>query len=256
MNSLEKPLLLPITPAVTEAYLDPRVLGSLRIRFQRDQFVKLPHLLTAKSYELAATGLEHLHSLSVRKEFLMQSFASPRRMRVVGGRRISHSSPGLVALYGNKSIRSVVSSITGGPVYTTAHREEFMVANFLDNEADTHGWHTDDPEYALIVITEVPPPNGGGELEYVPSWNVFCLQNGFDPRTQVKEAVQAASARGAVRSCRLIAGDCYLIHASKAIHRVTPTVGRGRRAALNMSFDGRRLRQYGESADLLYGSGT
>lgn len=252
--NLNTPILLPRAAVIADQYHNPDVLADLCRQLKANQFVKLPNFLLPSGFDVIARNLEYLHSQRVRKEFIMPGFNTERRMSVVGGRCVTNLSLSLIALYGNLDLRQTLSKIIGAYIHTVQHEEEFMVVNFLDGEADTHGWHTDDPEYALILITEAPPANCGGELEYIPEWKIFCASCGLDPESQADKAIELAFRDGIVESSRLAAGDCYLLNANRAFHRVTPIIGTGRRKALNMAFDTRRFRNYGETAHLLYAS--
>lgn len=245
-------LLLPQSPSVADHYRNQDVILKLREQLQLDQFVKLPDFFLPLVKNIIRENLQYLHGLRVRKDFIMPGFNTERRMSVVGGSKVINLSLPLIALYGNLDLRDILSRIIDNHIYTVRHAEEFMVVNFLDGEADTHGWHIDDPEYALIVITEAPPPNSGGELELIPNWHKFCAANELSSVTQTDQAVQLAFKKNIVKSSQLSAGDCYLLNAGQAFHRVTPIIGNGCRKALNMAFDSRRFRSYGKTAHLLY----
>lgn len=175
-------------------------------------------------------------------------------MSVVGGSKLARRCLPLIALYGNIDLRTAISEIVGREVFTVRHDEEFMVANFLEGTADTHGWHTDDPQYALIVVAESPGYSGGGELEFIPRWLDFCADFNLNPETDADEGVALARTVGQVTSAALVAGDCYLLNANRALHRVTPLLSTGRRKALNMAFDDRQYRKFGDTAAILYGT--
>ncbi len=243
---------LPESLTISDYYRDPEIISHLSKEFFHNQFVKLPDLFLPAVKKTVQENLQYLHGLRTRKDFIMPGFDTERRMSVVGGSKVINLSLPLIALYGNRDLRETLTKIIGSHIHTVQHAEEFMVVNFLDGEADTHGWHIDDPQYALIIITEAPPPNSGGELELIPSWSSFCTENGFSTGSQTKEAIQQAIAENRVKRSQLAAGDCYLLNASEAFHRVTPIIGNGSRKALNMAFDSRRFRNYGNTAQLLY----
>jgi hypothetical protein len=245
---------LPLAPVISDFYRDPALLGSLHGEFSKTGFVKLPNFLDDSTFELIARNLNDIYENRVRRDFIMPGFHTERKMSVVGGAKLARQCLAIVALYGNVELRNVISKITGDQVFTVRHEEEFMVANFLDGQSDTHGWHTDDPEYALIVITEFSGALGGGELEYIPRWNNVCSELGLNPMTDSEKGVAFARSIGSVRTEKLNSGECYLLNANEALHRVTPMIGNGRRKALNMAFDNRHYRKFGESAQILYGA--
>ena len=248
------PIPLPTKPVVSDIYRSPVHLASLRDNFKRNGFVKLPGLLNHETFNIVEQNLNSLHAKRIRRDFVMPGFGTERKMSVVGGSTLASLCTPLVALYGNIDLRAVISGIIGNPVNTVPHYQEFMVVNFLDGEADTHGWHTDDPQYALIIITECPEPGCGGGLEYVLDWRNVCAQYHLDPDKNVEKSIETLRAAGLVLSQSLQVGDCYLLNAGAAMHRVMPVIGHGRRKALNMAFDTRIYRKFGDTALQLYGT--
>lgn len=243
---------LPSTPSIAAPYHDSRVLNQLRSAFKENDFVKLPLFLSEPIYNLVRQELFKLYAQRSRRHFVMPGFETERKLSVVGGARVIHQSPLLISLYGNMELRTTLSAIVGEPIFTVNHAEEFMVINFLEGSTDTHGWHTDDPQYALIVITEDPGENNGGQVEYIPKWKDVCHRYGWTTLATHKEKIQEAWEAGLVKSPSLTSGDCYLLDAHSALHRVTPITGEGQRKALNMAFDNRIYRTYGDTAHLLY----
>lgn len=242
----------PNSKIISDQYRDPEIILKISEEFQHKQFVKLPDLFIPPVKKIAQENLDYLHSLRSRKDFIMPEFNTERKMSVVGGSKIINLSLALIALYANQDLRDTLSKIIGNHIHTVKHAEEFMVVNFLDGDADTHGWHIDDPQYALIIITEAPPPRCGGDLEIIPNWSSFCSKNNFSQGTQTKDAVKKALLEDRIKRLQLASGDCYLLNASQAFHRVTPIIGKGSRKALNMAFDSRRFRNYGDTAQILY----
>ena len=238
---------------VSDEYASDAVTQHLHEDFADTGYVKLPNFFIEPTRNLIARQLRNIEPISRRKDFVMPGYETPRRLSVVGGDRILEECFPLAMVYANHDLWSVLSSITGKKLYPVAHPEEFIVANFLLDEDDTHGWHLDDPQFALIVVSAAPQQDEGGLLEFVSNWRAFCARHDLCPEKDAENAVKLARARGEVRQCHHSAGECYLINAAENLHRVTPIVGRDTRRALNMAFDDRPDRQFGNTATLLYG---
>ncbi|MCM2543924.1 HalD/BesD family halogenase [Burkholderia glumae] len=238
---------------ISDDYTNAVVTQHLREEFEATGYVKLPNFFTEATRNLISRQLRSVETISLRRNFVMPGYETPRRLSVAGGGRILEECFPLAMVYANYSLWSVLSAITGKPLYPVAHPEEFIVANFLLSEDDTHGWHLDDPQFALIMISSAPPQGEGGLLEFVPGWREFCARHGLDPVSDVEQAIHCANASGVVRQIHHAAGECYLLNAAENLHRVTPIVGRDTRSALNMAFDDRQSRHFGDTATLLYG---
>lgn len=240
---------------IAPTYRDPSRLQRLRADFQRSRgFVRLPSLFSSPVFDRIRADVGALHRMRTRRDFLMPEFKTERKMSVVGGdiiRQVCHS---LLMVYGNPELQTTIAAIVGHPVQRVFHKDEFMVVNFLDQQSDTHGWHTDDPQYALVVICEAPELGKGGTLEFVADWKNFCAQH--DKSDDIDEQVARARIEGKVREEQFESGDAYLLDAGSNLHRVTPLLGSGKRQALNMAFDDRSYRRYGLTAQLLYGIST
>ncbi|WP_320534427.1 HalD/BesD family halogenase [Robbsia andropogonis] len=238
---------------ISDEYASDAVTRPLHENFVDAGYVKLPNFFTEATRSLIAQELKLIEPTSRRKNFVMPGYETPRRLSVVGGDRILEECFPLAMVYANHDLWATLSSIIGKKLYPVAHPEEFIVANFLLGEDDTHGWHLDDPQFALIVVSAAPEPDDGGLLEFVSNWSAFCKQHGLAAEKDIEMAVALACERGEVRQCHHSAGECYLINAAENLHRVTPIVGRSTRRALNMAFDDRPNRWFGNTATLLYG---
>lgn len=238
---------------ISDAYFDPQHTDGLRDQFGVDGYVKLPNLFREETFKIIKHQVDKIQIESLRKDFLMPGYETPRKLSVVGGGRILDDGFPLAMLYANYDLRSILSRITGRDLYAVTHAEEFIVANFLVSEDDTHGWHLDDPQYALVIITDAPDELNGGNVEYVSNWRGFCDRHKLDNQRDLQRTIEFASRTGYLRMQHHIAGDCYLLNAGDCLHRVTPITGSGMRKVLNMAYDDRRNRLYGETASLLYG---
>jgi hypothetical protein len=183
----------------------------------------------------------------------MHGVETPRELSTVGGSVIASKFPRWLALYAHHQIVKLLTVLTGGPIYACQHEEEFIVANFLNRQHGTHGWHLDDPAYALIVFFEAPPEGLGGSLEFITNWHAFCERRGADPETNVVPLVGQAREEDLILSRHHARGDAYLLRADKCLHRVTELKDAAfRRAAINMAYQQFPFQVYGESANALY----
>lgn len=194
-----------------------------------------------------------LHDISTKRDFMMTGYDTPRLLSVAGGQKILRNTVFIPTLYVHHQLKSVLSTITRKALFTVKHQQECIVANYLDGNGQTHGWHLDDPMYALIVILESPKVGRGGSVEYVPGWRKLCESLGIDPVRDLKIGLAHAQLHGLVKSAHLKSGDCYILNAGDNLHRVTPiSDDSSRRRVINMAFDHRENFKFGNTADILY----
>lgn len=237
---------------ISNRYQESSELLQLRDVFREKGYVKLPEFLTSSAFHAIASEVNRMHAVRVRKDFVMPDYRTDRKMSVLSGKDVVRRSDVIASLYACEELRNWIRVLIGTEIHTVPHDDEFLVVNFLDGERDTHGWHLDDPRYALIIVVESPAPHIGGRIEYVPQWKQLALEAGFDPYLDVEQGVEICRRKGYLQSDALNAGDCYVLDAGEALHRVSPMSGEGRRKALNLAFDDRRYRIYGETAARLY----
>lgn len=240
---------------IMPSYRDRSRLQCLRAEFRRNRgFVRLPSFFSPSTFDRIRSDIEALYRKRKRRDFLMPDFKTERKMSVVGGDVIRQACPSLLRLYSNAELQATIATIVGRQIQRVFHKDEFMVVNFLDRQSDTHGWHTDDPQYALVAICEASGLGNGGALEFVANWRDFRAQ--CDKSSSIDEQIARARTEGRVREEQFESGDAYLLDANSNLHRVTPLLGTGKRQALNMAFDDRLFRKYGVTAHLLYGVST
>jgi len=232
----------------------PEQLIDKREQFARTGYVRLEGFLQDRAHEVFKEEMEEMEQVALRRQFQMPGFSTPRSLSVLGGNQIRSHSPLLYSLYHHYAIRTLIQEIVGRSVYTCTHPGEFMVANYLHNSGDTHGWHLDDPAFALIIFAEAPAEGGGGEVEFISNWKDLCARKGRKPTESIHDLVDWADANGLVDRQAHSAGDAYLLRADHNLHRVTPLTRQGeRRAVVNMAYQSAPETIYGETADLLYG---
>ncbi|SIT43752.1 conserved hypothetical protein [Paraburkholderia ribeironis] len=239
---------------ITPKIYDPNVLQKMRDDFVRMGYVRFPALVTSRVLDSIKDELVELLQFAVRRNFEMPGYETPRNLSVLGGSIIKSYSPLLYSLYHHYALRSCVESVVGRAIFSCSHPEEFMVANFLHHDGDTHGWHLDDPAYALVIFLEIPGDDGGGDLEVIPNWTDLCHRKNRKPDDSITDLIAWATENGLVDRYRHEPGDAYLLRADMNLHRVAPLMRAGeRRSVVNLAFDNVLNATRGRTADILYG---
>lgn len=238
---------------IEAALLSGTWLASARRVFHEEGAVRIPRIFSRPTFQALQHEAERLCPHELHRDFLMPGYDTPRRMSVCGGRTLLANSPFLSMLYFHRELRFLVQEIVGAPINSVPHPEEFMVLNRLRGEGQTHGWHLDDPQFALIIIVETPPHECGGFVELVPNWSTFTNTHALDMTSDLSKALSLASELGFVRRLYLESGDAYLLNAGECLHRIAPIVGaHACRCVVNMAFDKRLQPCFGVTANLLY----
>ncbi|GGM14663.1 hypothetical protein GCM10010129_68580 [Streptomyces fumigatiscleroticus] len=186
-------------------------------------YLPLRGLLTPQGLAALREEARRLEHRARRRDFAMSCMdGSPRRMTTLGGHVIAAESRLIPRLYADEELQSLVARAVGEQVLAVPDLVERHVLNILHRESDTHGAHTDDYPYALVLFLEAPPhPSDGGLAEYTPH---------TDSPRQLTAAGQARSAHHAP-------GDAYLLRSDTTAHRVTPLNRTGvRRTVLNFAY--------------------
>ncbi|WP_432020942.1 HalD/BesD family halogenase [Streptomyces sp. 1222.5] len=185
----------------------PAEAEAARSRFSTDGYALLPGLLTTEGLQVLRQEALRLEQDARRRDFRMASMGdSPRHMTTLGGQVIARESALVRALYGDPVLRGVVAAVTGERPVSVPDVLERHVLNILHCRGDTHGAHTDDYPYALVLFIEAHlAPADGGLLEYV-------------PRAAALTDLDTDKARTAHHR----AGDAYLLRSDTTAHRVAP----------------------------------
>ncbi len=235
-------------------YRDHHLLGEKREVFEAHMYVRLPNFFSAAAISVLRNEVRRLEADRIKRDFVMPTFGTPRRMHTIGGKTIRTNSQLLFSIYQSKDVRETLEILTGSEIRHCQHESECMVVNFLEEHNATHGWHLDDPPYALVTILEDPGENVGGNLEFVANvererWDALVSTCG------TTSSIERMRAEGNVQVAHHEAGDSYLLRADSCLHRVTPlsspSVGT-RRIAVNMGYEGIEVPIYGATASLLY----
>lgn len=241
-----------VTSIINEQYANETFLQTLKTSFSQNGYVKLPKFLSEEAFKKLTKEVNCLYAERKRKDFTMPIYNTDRKMSVISGRNLVNNETHIIDIYSSTEVRNIVSYLVGEQIHTVSHEDEFIVVNFLDGIRDTHGWHLDDPQYALIAIIETPNFNDGGYLEYIPNWKAFTKKMNIGTFDNILNSVEAAKKHGHLEKEGFDIGDCYLLNAADNLHRVSPMLKEGRRKAVNFAFDDRKYRIYGETATTLY----
>ncbi|MFJ6794925.1 hypothetical protein [Streptomyces sp. NPDC091268] len=207
-------------------------------RFRTEGYLPLPGLLTEEGLTELRGEARRLEAIARRRDFDMRCMdGSPRHMTTLGGQDIATHSKLIPRLYADDGLRAAVSAAAGERVLAVPDPLERHVLNILHRPGDTHGAHTDDYPYALVIFLEAPSgADMGGLLEYVPRAAALadldthrCLTAHHRPK------------------------DAYLLRSDTTAHRVTPLAGPdARRTVLNFAYTNATTRPQGASARELY----
>lgn len=227
-------------------------IAELRRKFARDSYVRLPGFLRGEAFNFVKSEVDRLEARARDRCFEMNGYKTPRVMKALGGQEILGGSP-LAYIYLHYAIRQLIEEIVGTKVYTCQHPNEYMVVNYLLAPGATHGWHLDDPAYALVIFIDAPPPEAGGHLEYIKDWRQMCSDKGQDPEGDVNGLVAQLREQNLIKSMVHKTGDAYLMRANQCLHRVSEITAPGvRRVIINMAFEETPDPVYGLTANLLY----
>lgn len=230
-------------------------IGNIKLnqKFQTHGFVLLKNLFKREIFEYLVDDCANIFKHCHHKKFTMHSYQTPRNMSILGGKMITKESNFIPYLYIHHEICSLLSQIVGGNVFTIKHQEECFVANYLKAKGETHGWHLDDPKYALIIVIKSPGKNNGGCVEVIQNWKKLCSKLKIDPYNEVNLGVEYAKKNNLIDAYTLNTGDCYLLDAGENLHRVTSiTKNNVERKIINLAYNHKRNIKFGKTADILY----
>ncbi|MEV7525177.1 hypothetical protein [Streptomyces sp. NPDC091371] len=191
-------------------------------RFLAEGYLPLPDLLTPDGLDVLRGEARALEAAAQRRDFEMGCMDdSPRHMTTLGGHVIAEKSDLIPGLYQDPRLRQLLRRISGQDITTVPDLLERHVLNILHRVGDTHGAHTDDHPYALVIFLEAPEdPADGGLAHFAP---------GADSLHDLDT--------GQARTAHHRAGDAYLLRSDTTAHRVTPHARPGlRRTVLNFAY--------------------
>ncbi len=237
---------------INNYFFDENNLLILKEKFKEFGYVKLHNLFDEKFLLKIKSEVNFLSKNKCQRDFIMPNYNTPRTISILGGGFISENSPLLLDLYKSKSLKDLISNIVGDNIFNIDHPEECIVINFLEKKGDTHGWHLDDPRYALVMIIEAPKNSDSGYLEIIEKYNEYSQKKGIDPIKGTSQLVKMANDEGLIRKITHMTGECYLLNAADCLHRVAPVDNDTHRTVINYAFDNKQNIKYGNTANILY----
>jgi hypothetical protein len=246
-------MLSTIPLSIAPEYLTQTARSDIQKELKGRQYVRLPKFFDPEYFAHVRDSAFALEGEKIERKFIMPGCNTPRYMHTIGGSVIRRFSPFLTSLYESERLRSFLTDVTGDAMYECTHPNEFMVLHFLENVGATHGWHLDDPPFALVIVLEAPPAIAGGLLEFIPRWREYCDAANISENDDVAPLVEKLRALEVIQRRHHAAGDAFLIKADEVLHRVTPFKWLiQRRAIMNLAYQNTADASYGVSASLLY----
>lgn len=240
---------------INDSYDDKDHLKEIHFDFVENDFVVLPSFLQQDAFNILDKEIGKLKSISKERKFVMPGYKTPRFLSTLGGTAILENSRLLNILYSHHELIGLLSEIVGERLYLCKHENEFMVFNYLNAKKSTHGWHLDDPTYAIIICFESPESEGDGRVEVIKKWTDYCRTNGRSPQDEVVDLVEQARRENLVTTLPVLrSNDAYVLRTDRTLHRVTEIKTEGAtRAILNLAYENTKNPRYGQTATLLYG---
>lgn len=170
-----------------------------------------------------------LQGESLRREVVIaQSGNTPRAYDSVGRNVIREKGRYIPAFFDSPSLLSFFSRITGENLYRVPYAPEEFIINSQNKSGDTHGWHWDDYSYALVWVIDEPDVFAGARVEFVPriAWK----------KTGTSEWIKDVLTQSTVYSRHVAQGQCYLLRARDALHRIAPLTRESRRTVIVFTY--------------------
>jgi hypothetical protein len=240
---------------INDSYDNKDHLKDINLAFIENDFVVLPSFLKQDAFNILGKEISKLKGISKERKFVMPGYKTPRFLSTLGGTAILENSRFLNILYSHHELISLLSQIVGEQLYLCKHENEFMVFNYLNAKKSTHGWHLDDPTYAIIICFESPESEEDSRVEIIKKWTDYCRTNGRSPEDEVVDLVERARRENLVKTLPVLRpNDAYVLRTDRTLHRVTEIKTEGAtRAILNLAYENTKNPHYGQTATLLYG---
>lgn len=207
--------------------------------FAHDQLVVLPQFFKLEAFSLLAAEVHRMEQSKKRRDLLMQdSDNTPRKMSTLGGIDVTQMSTIIPMLYFDDALLDFISGVVGERVFLAPDLVENHVCNFLHEVGDIHGGHVDTYPFAFNTMIEAPAEGTGGLLTMVKN----------------STAIEELDDEQKAQQIYIPTGDCYVLRADKAVHRVSPLNQPGRRTVINFAYaDEATADTLSYSSSVLYG---
>lgn len=215
------------------ATLNDGVVTMLANNFAKEQFVVMDILPHELKQQIKQEALSVLETEARRRELLMESTGgTPRTYSSVGRDAIKKNCEAIPAFFESPDVLNFLSRVAGESLCRVPYEPEEYIVNCQCEPSDTHGWHWDDYAYALVWVVESPAPLLGGQVEFIP-------QTEWDKKNTRQQMELLLSNRG-IMGRHIPAGQCYLLKARYALHRVAPLTGKTRRTVIVFTYANER----------------
>ena len=240
---------------INKNHLLDNTIENYRTQFQKTGYVKFDSILSDGFFYYLQKIVLKLQNFAIQKNFKMEEYQSPRKMSVLGGDLVTQHHPELLVIYFHYQLRNFLEKISKKKIFDCLHPQEFMVINYLNGPGQTHGWHLDDPELALVICIEHPiSPEQEGLLEFVPNFSKF--QELYpEEKNSSNIAEFARKDRKLFKKSFDKQNQAYLFAANSHFHRVTPLKNKdSKRIVINFAFSTtmKNIGEYGKTANKLY----
>nr|WP_246874493.1 hypothetical protein [Pantoea ananatis] len=206
------------------------LINYLKSDYEEDLMVVIDDLLPGDiKTAMENEARELLAEESLRREVIIaESGHTPRAYDSVGRNAIRERGKYIPAFFDSPSILNFFMQITGEKLHRVPYEPEEFIINSQNKSGDTHGWHWDDYSYALVWVIDEPDVLSGARVEYVPRipWK----------KKETREWIKNVLKDNTIFSHHVSQGQCYLLRARDALHRISPLTYESRRTVIVFTY--------------------
>ncbi|RPE04697.1 hypothetical protein BBB56_02360 [Candidatus Pantoea deserta] len=206
------------------------LINYLKSDYQSDLMVVIDDLLPQNiKLEMENEARTLLKEESLRREVIIaESGNTPRAYDSVGRNIIREKGKYIPAFFDSPAILNFFMQVTGEKLYRVPYEPEEFIINSQNKSGDTHGWHWDDYSYALVWVIDEPDVLSGGRVEFIPRipWR----------KTDTRDWIKNVLKENTVFSRHVSQGQCYLLRARDALHRISPLTSESRRTVIVFTY--------------------
>eukprot|EP01103_Thecamoeba_quadrilineata_P002214 TRINITY_DN12206_c0_g1_i1.p1 TRINITY_DN12206_c0_g1~~TRINITY_DN12206_c0_g1_i1.p1 ORF type:complete len:258 (+),score=18.01 TRINITY_DN12206_c0_g1_i1:256-1029(+) len=196
--------------------------AKLKRTFLQENYVALPNLFKPEVLKILQNEVRNLEKHTFAKNYRSSTANTPRYLNVIGGKMLIEYSPLMGFLYVHHELRKLISEIVDSVAFSSPHEQEVFGVHYLLDTNQTHGWHTDDGPFVLVICFDAPPKEDGGLLECIFNWKHLEKYKGYKEDNNLEQYVQECRRDNLVEQLYCAPGHAYLIAGNKVLHRVTP----------------------------------
>lgn len=222
------------------------VLADCRRQLSAEGFVSLPGFLHPRAAAAMAAEVLAAVPRAYRREKLFSAYdeesekdrllpeSHPRRRRHLNRQYVVTTDVlpprGLLAsLYNEDVLTARIADILGLPALHRLADPIMSCTATVMSDGDTHGWHFDLNEFVVSILLQAPA--AGGTFEFAPD-----IRSADDENYAAVAALMDGGS-AALRSVRVEAGTLLIFRGRRALHRVSPVLGKTPRVIALFSYD-------------------